>query len=222
MTEEDVQALTESKMRRLRNLRMFRGKTDDEIKEFYRQRRPKKDEDIPPPSIPASVDTPSVPADEYKKKYQARLKRLQAEYGVDLNNSNDAELLKMLVQHLLQQDNVNEQIQALQQMDEVDTRTLKNLGDFQRSLVTSIADLQVKLGISRQQRKEKQIDDVVVWYRDLKKKAKEFFDGQTVQVRCVNCDIEMARYWLNFPKLTKKVVIEAECWKCHEKVVHAR
>jgi len=219
MSEEDLASLTEIKLKRLRNLKMFRDKTDEEIFEFYRNRKPKATP--PTPKIPAEIFVPTG-NDSYDKNYKLKLRALQAEYGVDMNNSNDAELLQSLVRHMIQQENANTQIIAIQQQDEVDTRTLKNLGDFQRTLVASITEMQEKLGIGRKARKEKQIDDVAVFIADLKKRAKTFFDIQTETVWCENCDIELARYWLNFPDSTKAVHFEVGCWKCGEGVIYTK
>jgi hypothetical protein len=217
MSEEDLETLNEVKLKRLHNLRMFQGKTDEDIREFYRNRKPKP---TPVPSkIPAEVFTPTGD-EKYDKSFKTKLKLLQAEYGIDMNNSNDAELLSSLVRHIIQQENVNSQIIQLQQEEEVDTRTLKNLGDFQRTLVTSITDMQEKLGIARKLRKEKQIDDVATFFTDLKKRGKAFFDIKTTVVWCETCRIELARYWLNFPDSTKAVHFEITCWKCDEGVIY--
>lgn len=198
---------------------MFHGKSDDEIIEFFRNRtpkppRPKKKKESPIPAEAVSAD-PS-----YENIFEIKLKALQAEYGVDMNNSNDAELLKSLVQHLIQQEKINQVITKLYEEDELDTRTLKNLGDYQRTLVTSITDLQDKLGIARKLRKEKQIDDIGQFIEMLRSKANDFFERKTVPVRCERCNIELARYWLNFPKLVFATHFELECWKCNERVIY--
>lgn len=216
MSEQELEELTEAKLKKLRNLLMFKDKTDDDIREFYKNRKPKD----PVIKIPAEVLSSGSDDEQYDRNFKMKLKALQSEYGLDMNNSNDAELLRSLVRHIIQQENVNIQIVKLQQEEELDTRTLKNLGDYQRTLVTSITDMQEKLGIARKLRKEKQIDDVAVFITDLKERAKTFFDKKTVQVRCGNCQIELVRYWLNFPDLTQVAHFEVECWKCHEKVVY--
>lgn len=218
MSEEDIAGLTEVKMKRLRNLRMFKGKSDEDIYEFYRNRKPKP----APAEIPAETKKPLTEEQQYEKSFKEKLKALQQEFGVDMNSSNDAELLRSLVRHLIQQENVNIQIQNLQRMPEIDTRTLKNLGDFQRTLSTSIIDIQEKLNITRKLRKEKQIDDVQVFITDLKKRAKDFFEGKTVKVMCDRDGIELARYWLNFPDTTEAVHFEIKCWKCGEAVIFTR
>ena len=216
--------LDEITLKRLHNLKMFRDKTDDDIREFYRNRRPvekkAKKAKTDKVEIPAEILKSGSDDEAYDKNFKAKLLALQEEYGIDMNNSNDVELLRSLVRHIIQQENVNNQIIGLQSEDEIDTRTLKNLGDYQRTLVTSITDIQEKLGIARKLRKEKQVDDVAVFMETLKARAKEFMERKTIQVRCPKCKIELTRHWLNFPALTKVVHVEVECWKCHETTVY--
>lgn len=221
MSEEDVENLTEYKMKKVRNLKMFKGKTDEEIIEFYRNRAPQPEPGLRAVVIPAEAP-PEITSDAlYEKSFKSKLKALQSEYGIDMNNSNDAELLRSLVRLIIQQETVNTQITKLQREDEVDTRTLKNLGDYQRSLISSVTEIQDKLGIARKIRQDKEVDEVAVFILDLKKKAKEFFDRKTVQVRCENCSVELGRYWLNFSKNTRKVHMEIKCPKCETELIHS-
>lgn len=220
MSEEDLASLTEIKMKRLRNLRMFKGKTDEDIFEFYRNRAPQP---VKPPKVVIEPPTDVVLSgdEQYEKTFKSKLKAMQSEFAIDMNNANDVELLRSLVRHLIQQETVNTQITRLQRSDNVDTRTLKNLGDYQRSLVASISEIQEKLGISRKQRKDQDNDsDVPTFIADLKARAKDFFDKSTTQIRCEKCGVELARYWLNFPTHTKIVHIEAACWKCGEERIY--
>jgi hypothetical protein len=209
--------INEDKLRKVRNLRMFKGKSDEEIREFFRNREPRPDIEM---EIPAeSVSEDDVDA-KYEKQFKSKLKALQGEYGVDMNSSNDMELLKTLVRSLIQHETVNNQIVRLQSGDEIDTKTLKNLGDYQRTLIQSITEIQQKLGISRDQRKAKQTDDVGIFMTDLKKRAKAYFDKSTTQVHCTRCGVELVRYWLNFPEHVETVHFEATCWKCGEKLIY--
>lgn len=212
--EEDIK-ISEIKMKRLRNLKMFKGKTDEEIYEFYRNREPK----ATPPDIPLEVELPVALDADYDKRYRNKLKSLQGEYG-DMNES-DKELLRTLARLAVQLEVSDKQIIRMQQDDEVDTRSLKNLGDYQRQLVQSMNDLQDKLGIARKQRKETKVDDVAIFMQDLKSRAKTFFDKKTIQIRCEKDGIELARYWLNFPDQAELVHFEGKCWKCGEKRVYS-
>lgn len=212
--DEEIQ-IPEVKMKRLRNLKMFKGKSDEEIYEFYRNREPK----------PAPVEIPQndfVVQDDhaaFEKKYKQKVATLKNEYG-DLNES-DMELIRMLARLTVQLELSNKNILDMQQDGEMDTRNLKNLGDYQRQLVQSINDLQDKLGIARKQRKEKAADDVAVFMQDLKQRAKTFFDKKTIVIRCEKDQIELARYWLNFPEYAEIVHFEGKCWKCGEKRVYS-
>lgn len=204
---------TEGKVKKLRNLRMFKGKTDEEIIE-YMQSRPEK-----PVKISMTNDK------GYDARFNEKFNSLKDEYGVDMNDSNDTEALNLLVRHLIQLENIDRQIQSLQKQDSIeieDSRLLKNLGDVQRSLVASTSELQDRLGITRKMRKDKQIDDIPQYIAALKKKAKVFYDNNTTSIRCEKCDIEYARIWLNFPKLTTRLNAEITCWRCNEQIIYAK
>lgn len=196
------------KLKRLKNLRMFRDKTDEEIIEYLNNR-------------PVKRELPTGPKED--KTYEAKFRKLfqtyQDEYGIDMNDSNDYESLVNLVRHSLQLERVNDQIIQMQSGD-VDTRVLKNLGDYQRSLVTSISEFQDKLGITRKTRKEKQLDDVPQFIESLKNKALDFWQRKTVAINCSTCEIELARFWLNFPELSNVINLNLECWKCGEKIIY--
>lgn len=206
--------MDEAKLRRLRNLKMFKDMSDDEIIAYYANKPPKE------PKEPAQTNRSTS---DYDKAFKERLTILQKDYGVDMNNSNDAESLRSLVRHLLQAEGVDRQIRDLQVRDHLadeDVRTLKNLGDFQRGIQTTISDLQDKLGITRKLRKEKAVDDIAVWTQDIQKKAKELWERETRPIKCENCSIELARIWVNFPKVPHKINFESECWRCKEKVIY--
>lgn len=213
-----------SKIKQLRNLAMFKGKTDEEILQFIKARDAKQKLDEPEASIKAAPEEVEIKSNTaaYKRRYSDKLRGLQKEYGIDMNNSNDAEMLKSLARHIIQTEIVNDQILTLQLSDEIDTRTLKNLGDYQRSVVATITDLQEKLGIGRKQRKEKQVDSVPQFIDLIRSRARDVWNRSTEPVRCEKCEIELARYWLNFPDNAATVHFEIECEKCKERVVFKR
>ena len=213
---DEIDPKYQGKINRMRNLAMFKGKTDAEILEHILR----KEEEKRVKAIPVREDSQS-----YAARYKRLIDRFQTEYGVDMNESNDTEALKLLVKHTLQLETLDRQITTLQEhevMSNEDTRTLKNLADVQRSLVTSVTELQDRLGISRKARKEKQIDDVPQFIEALKSKAAEFWDRKTVQIRCDKCDIELVRYWLNFPKRKSSIKMELICERCEETILYVR
>ena len=215
-----------SKIKQLRNLALFKDKSDEEIIQFLKAREAKQKIDTP--EEPIKQDEIIEPLEAklstggFTKKYALKLKTLQKEYGIDMNDSNDAEMLKSLTRHIIQSEIVNDQILKLQILPEVDTRTLKNLGDYQKSLISTMTDLQEKLGIGRRQRKEKQVDSIPQFIDMVRKRAREVWERATEPVRCERCQIELARYWLNFPNNATTVHFEIECEKCREKVVYKR
>lgn len=222
-----------SKIKQMRNLAMFKDKTDEEILEWIKRREERQKVEQPERPIKQSPRKPKEPEEpqepnedeldaQYQQEFDQRLDKLKEEYGIDMNNSNDVEMMKQLAQHQIQAEVVNRQIIRLQREPELDTRTLKNLGDYQRGLVTTITDLQEKLGINRKQRKEKQVDSIPQFVELVRTRASEIWKRTTHPVRCENCEIELARYWLNFPESASIVHLELECWKCKELVVYNR
>jgi hypothetical protein len=204
--------MDEAKLKRMRNLKMFRGKSDDEIVAYLNSRPPKR-----------VITSEEKSLADYDKIFKERMTTLQKDYGLDMNNSNDVEALRSLVRHLLQAEAVDRQIREIQNrptIDDDDVRTLKNLGDFQRGIQTTISDLQDKLGITRKVRKEKSADDIAQYIQGIRAKAKDFWDRQTTPIVCSKCSIEMARIWINFPKIAHKYTFESECWRCKEKVIY--
>lgn len=219
-------SIPEHKIKKLRNLKYFRDWTEEQIQDWYRLRH--GDDEAPPPEppdmsqiIPTSA-TPSAEvnfnAEEYKKKYNSYLARYRKEYAVDMNETNDAEALKALVRYIIQQERVDEIIMEEQSSKSPDHRTLKGLGDFQRSIQMNVNELQEKLGITRKARKEKQHDDIPQYIKAIQEKAKDFWERKTVEVRCMRCQIELARYWLNFADQVDSINFQLTCDKCGEKV----
>jgi len=223
--EEQVQEeeeISDQKIRKLKNLKMFRNMSDEEVREYIRN-RPKP---VKPTEPLFKADTPVTEEIEYDKKeyerrFQQYMKKYLKEYGVDMNDANDAQALEALVRLIIQAEVVDVNIMKLQSGKGFDSRTLKNMGDYQRSVQTSITELQDRLGISRKMRKDKQVDDIPQYIRELQLKARDFWNRTTTSVRCQKCQVELARYWLNFPDRVEQINMEIECDNCHEKVVYA-
>lgn len=217
-----------SKIKQMRNLAMFKDKTDEEILDWIKKREERQRNEEPEKPVRQPVkktketQTEESADAEYQELFDGKLEQLKTEYGVDMNNSNDAEMLKSLVEQSIQKDVVNKQIIRLQREEELDTRTLKNLGDYQKGLIATITDLQEKLGINRKQRKEKQVDSIPQFVEIVRSRAREVWQRSTTPVRCEACEIELARYWINFPDKASIVQFELECWQCGERVVFNR
>jgi hypothetical protein len=211
MTDE-IQ-ISEGQLKRLKNLKLYRDKTDEEIIEMLKNRQ-------------ASVPKQSSSKERtYEDRFNEKLDNLTREFGVDMNNSNDPLMLENLVNQLLQAEDTNKDIRAVQSKENKtkdDILTLKALGDFQRDIQMTIADLQDKLGITRKVRKEKAVDDIPQFLDNLLDRAKRYWADKTHPVMCPKCDIELARYWLNFPELTTITYFTCECPHCGEKVEYNR
>lgn len=209
--EEEFE-ISEGKLKRLRNLKLYRDKTDEEIIEMLKSRR-------------ETVKTPKTSLKTYDQRFEEKMKLLQEEFGVDMNDANDAEMLANLTRQILQAENIDKDIRHLQDQESKskdDVATLKSLGDFQRNIYMTISDLQDKLGISRKVRKEKAVDDVPQFIDGLLAKAKDFWSRKTVGVFCEKCEIELVRYWLNFPEHTTLASFKAECPHCGEIITYNR
>jgi hypothetical protein len=198
----------------MKNLRPYRDKTEDQIREILLRKteNPK-------------ARAPRKPVDDYDKKFNEKFKLLQAEYALDMNDSNDVEALRSLVRLQIQSENAVRDIDNLQRKDALkdeDYRALKNLGDFQTGIQRSMNDLQDKLGISRKIRKEKQQDDVPKFISDLMKRGSKMFEEKTTKIMCPKCVVELGRFWLNFPQMENEIQVSLQCWKCHEKIEYAK
>jgi hypothetical protein len=197
--------ISEGKLKRLRNLGPYRGKSDEEIIE----------------SMKAKAATMKVKqlTESFDDRFKAKFALLSDEFSLDMNNSNDVEMLKSLVQHLIQSEDVHRDIRAVQEKEEKtkdDVGLLKVFGEYQRNLHMSINDLQDKLGISRKQRKEKQVDDIPQFIDGILLKAKDFWERKTESVVCPKDNVELIRYWINFPELTTVTNFTTECPQCGE------
>jgi hypothetical protein len=215
-----IELITPARLNRMRNLKPYRGKTDEELIEIIKNR----------PARTPTIRKKS--AQDYDTVFAERLAVLQKEFAVDMNQSNDVETLKSLVRHQIQLEKVNTDIDTVQRKDSLtvdDYKNLKALGDFQRTITTSVNEFQDKLGISRKQRKEKAIDDIPKWIDSTLEKAANFFERKTTVITCPKCKIELGRFWLNFRNstglvsgevLNNSMELSLQCWKCEEQVEH--
>lgn len=216
--------ITEGRIKRLRNLPAFKGKTDEELIEHIKRMSPKARKPRRTKEQMRGIPEPEhsqLPKD-YDKRYNEKLNQLKVEFGIDMNDANDAENIRILVRLLIQLEDVDSRITTAAGEKFLDTKSFKELGEFQKSLVNGITDIQDKLGITRKVRKERQVDDIPQYLKEIRRKAREFWNRTTTSVMCEKCQIELARYWLNFPDLATKAAFELECWKCGEKVVHIK
>lgn len=222
--QDDLPEINPQQLARFKNLKAFKGWSDEAIKDYMRN-RPKKPQ--PPPRL--FSDAPEGDGEdseefiynelEYKRKYDAYYRKYIKEYGVDMNETNDVQALQSLVRLVLQAEVVNENIIKLSSSKHFNSKVLKDMGDFQRSLQMSTKELQEQLGISRKSRKEQRVDDIPQYIRSLQLKARDKWKRSTQPVICQKCNIELARYWLNFPSRVMSLNATIICDKCEETVV---
>jgi hypothetical protein len=202
----------EGKIKRMRNLAYYKDMTDDEIYQAIINRK-----------ASTISSKPNKSEKEYEERFEEKMKILKTDFGLDMNDSNDKEMAHNLVRQLLQSENVDRDVRVIQDKTEKtkdDISTLKSLGDFQRNVQMTISDLQDKLGISRKVRKEKAVDDIPQFIDGVLAKARDFWQRKTVAVDCPRCQIELVRYWLNFPDNTSLASFTTECPQCREKVIY--
>lgn len=214
MDEDNVVEFDAAKIKKMKNLKPYRDKTDEEIIAILRARESK-----------TPIERKTKAPDTYDKMFKQKFDELRKEFALDMNNSNDVEYLRMLVRLLIQNENLARDIDEFQKRDHMtpeDYRSLKNLGDTQTGVINAINNIQDKLGISRKQRKEKQDDDIPKFIEGLLDKAKKSFDAKTTVVSCPKCQIELMRLWFNFPHLDNKIQANLRCWRCEEEIMYAR
>lgn len=207
--------ITDGIIRRSRNLNLYKGLTDDEIRAKLTEKR---ERDAQEALVPKTNDK------SYDIKYRSKLTSLQQEFAVDMNDANDGEMLQSLVRHMLQSESADEAIRAIHEkgsLNRMDFLNLKNLGEYQGQVNRTVSELQDKLGISRKLRKEKTTSDIPEWIHTARVKSKNFMDRHTTTVECPKCQIELFRYWMNFTKLSNKVSATLICWKCNETVIYS-
>lgn len=210
----------DAELKKMKNLKPYQNKTDEELREILERRKAAK----AAPRDPKDGSRRRKP-DEYDKRFNEKLMQLQNEFALDMNSSNDVESLKLLVRLQIQNENLSDDIDDIQRLPSrtsEDYRNLKNLGDVQAGVVRSINELQDKLGINRKQRKEKAEDDIPQFISGLLDKAKKEYDAKTTVIYCPKCQIELYRFWLNFPHMENKMDVSLTCWKCEEKILYAR
>ena len=208
----------EGKIKRLRNIPRFKDFTDWQLFQMILRKEQIKEEQ--------KLVTLSEPTAKLDKRFEQKLAKLQTEYGIDMNESNDSEALKQLVRYLIQQEDIDKDMSGVKETLKADpinlSRTLKSYGDLQRSLTMSINELQDRLGITRKARKEKQVDDIPQYIDSIRTRALDYWKRTTTGITCPNCNIELARYWINFPDQEYSININLVCWKCSEQVMFVR
>ena len=220
--QEPQDEITPQQMARFKNLKAFKGWSDEKIKE-YMKNRPKKPQ---PPRLFETEEDDGTPfsynAEEYKRKFDTYYRKYIKEYGVDMNDTNDTQALQAFVRLTIQAEVVNENILRLQSDKTFSSKVLKDMGDFQRSVQMSLKELQEQLGISRKTRKEKHADDIPQYIRQLQLKAKDFWNRSTTPIMCEKCHVELARTWINFPENLLNLNMTIICAKCEEKVIYSQ
>lgn len=229
MDEKEEVVVSPEKLRKLRNLKYFREWTDEQIIDYIKNR---KKNDVPPPNpvdivkeIPAAEEDKkeiTLNEKEYNEMFRKYFNKYKKELDVDMNKANDIESLRALVRFIIQAEQVDKAIFNEQRKDNPNTLVLKHLGDFQRTVQQNVNEIQDRLGISRKQRKEKQVDSLPVYIKGIQDKAKKFWERSTTPVRCEKCRIELGRYWLNFPDTIKNVHFELICENCKETIIYDR
>ena len=223
--EEPEEEITPQKLAKLKNLKAFKGWSDEQIKDYIKK-KPKKV--TPPPKLfdedaEETASEFSYDEAEYKRKYDTYFRKYIKEYGVDMNETNDVQALQAFVRLTLQAEVINENIIKFQSTKKVlNTKALKDMGDFQRSVQMSLKELQEQLGISRKTRKERNIDDIPQYIKQLQAKALDKWNRSTEPIQCHKCHIELARAWYNFPHRVLSANMTIICDKCEETVIYSR
>src|SRR5258706_1134085 len=101
--QEPEKEISPQQMARFKNLKAFKGWSDEAIKDYMRN-RPKKV--TPPPKLFSDGETEDEPfsydESEYKRKYDTYFRKYIKEYGVDMNETNDVQALQAFVRLTIQ------------------------------------------------------------------------------------------------------------------------
>lgn len=215
MDNDDKVIDLETKAKQMKNLLPYRNKSEEELIEIIKTRE----------AGTTTKKTGPKTRDDYDRRFAMKLNDLMTEFAVDMNDANDKEALHNLARLQIQNENAARSIDDIQRKDTLrdeDYRSLKNLGDFQTGVSRSIIELQDKLGISRKQRKEKQVDDFPKFMESLLQRGAKMFEEKTTKIMCPKDMVELARVWYNFPNKNNETQMSLECPQCGEQIEYAR
>lgn len=196
--------------RSMRNLRQFKGLSDEEFEEIYKK----------------IISNDIIDAD-YENKIKEGIQKLGEDYDLDNLNANDMELLRNFVEATLQIRDLEHFAYHLRAsgLDERTINLLNKVNSQINDLIQRINAIQDALAISRKTRQADEKQSLVDFIDSLKRKAKEFYEQKMYYVFCPECNTLLATAWfLDTSDERNRVVVycnrEIDGKKCEGKVVY--
>src|SRR5574339_1008704 len=100
----------EAELKKLKNLKPYRDKTDEELRAILERRKAEKLAPREP------TDKGRKKSDDYDKRFSEKFNQLTSEFSLDMNSSNDVESLKLLVRLQIQNENLSDDIDDIQRL----------------------------------------------------------------------------------------------------------
>lgn len=113
----------------------------------------------------------------------------------DLNKANDLASLRQLVNFEIIIENLQKELSSLKDVA-TDTKKVKELNTALRDAVQSYSQLQVSLGIDRKKRQAEGAQSVLDYVEKLKRHSKTVLDKRLKFVRCDDCNLPIAKYFI--------------------------
>lgn len=167
----------------LKNLYQNRNKTDEEILAEF------------------NANTEKLDAESHEKATVSDfLKRMEEDYVMSEMNVNDEKSIEDLIGIYKRIKIVDDKItEILEESETIDSRRLKELGDYLQGLRESRSKIEQDLGITRKARKGSGESSVVDTIEDLKRRAKVLLEKKLNFCYCPACSMLLSTVWFLYP-----------------------
>jgi hypothetical protein len=171
--------------RSLRNLPQYRNMGDDEFEDFI-----------------ANRDMDMAPDAEFDRRINKKIEQFSDDYDLSDMKINDQIGLRALAQAMITLDDLEHASYKLRREGlNLDNITLadkiaKQMSDLRNDIIR----IQDDLKISRKARKGDKEETVQNYLKELKEKAKEFYEERMTYVFCPECDMLLGTVWFHYPE----------------------
>ena len=131
-----------------------------------------------------------------KDAVQEKLDKYLNEYELsDLNEANDLASLNALCRQEVLIEKLQAALDGIKNL-EADSRIVKDLNTSLKDSLRSYLDLQVELGINRRKREADNEETPLTYIGRLQDQAKRFLDMRLVTIKCEDCKLPLAKYYI--------------------------
>ncbi len=113
----------------------------------------------------------------------------------DLNRANDLASLRQLAHFEIIIENLQSELSSIKSSGS-DTKRVKDLNAALRDAVNSYTSLQTTLGIDRKKRSSEAEESVISYIDKLKDQAKKFWSFRLSSLKCEDCNLTLAKYYV--------------------------